>query len=141
MIFYALFGDFLTLKTRKKTRLALDDCQSLCAIYKESSLKCFVYAHGGNNFLFINGNTPNSDLSPSKSGESTTMATKGSKREYENAESSGKSSLSALNRLSRYSKNLSPVSSYYRPLMKTFGKRDESPIQKVVRNMKYRLFE
>uniref|UniRef100_A0A1B0GMC1 Uncharacterized protein n=1 Tax=Phlebotomus papatasi TaxID=29031 RepID=A0A1B0GMC1_PHLPP len=72
-------------------------------------------------------------LRPSKSGESTTMATKGSKREYENAESSGKSSLSALNRLSRYSKNLSPVSSYYRPLMKTFGKRDESPIQKVIK--------
>ncbi|GAB0095135.1 uncharacterized protein DMENIID0001_104870 [Sergentomyia squamirostris] len=72
------------------------------------------------------------DLSPSKSGE-TTMTTKGStKRDYDNAESSGgKSSLSALNRLSRYSKNLSPVSSYYKPLMRTFGKRDESPIPKI----------
>uniref|UniRef100_A0A1B0CGX8 dual-specificity kinase n=1 Tax=Lutzomyia longipalpis TaxID=7200 RepID=A0A1B0CGX8_LUTLO len=53
------------------------------------------------------------------------------RREDYDADSSGKSSLSALNRLSRYSKNLSPVSSYYKPLMKTFGKRDDSPIHKI----------
>ncbi|XP_059611273.1 dual specificity protein kinase CLK4-like isoform X3 [Phlebotomus argentipes] len=65
------------------------------------------------------------DLSP-KSGE-TTMSSKGAK--YEGADS-GKN-LSTLNRLSRYSKNLSPVSSYYKPLMRTFGKRDDSPIDKI----------
>lgn len=38
--------------------------------------------------------------------------------------SSSSTAISALNRL-RY--NLSPVTSYYKPIMKTFGRRDESP--------------
>lgn len=69
-------------------------------------------------------------LSPCK--ESTvsesTMADKSKKNDSSytstNTSGSGTSSTSAFNRL-RY--NLSPVSSYYKPFMKTFSKRDESP--------------
>lgn len=46
----------------------------------------------------------------------------GSKR-YRNYGSS-KHSTTALDRLRN---NLSPVTSYYKPLMRTFGKRDDSP--------------
>lgn len=69
-----------------------------------------------------------SELSPCKEIENHTsqandaMADK-SKRS-DTSSGYGSSTSSAFSRL-RY--NLSPVSSYYKPLMKTFGKRDDTP--------------
>lgn len=80
------------------------------------------------------------DLSPSKSGpdinsKNDSMSDR-NKRGYGSSgivgntwitPSTSKPSASALDRLRS---NLSPVSSYYKPLMRTFGKRDDSPKRK-----------
>lgn len=69
-----------------------------------------------------------SELSPCKESENSSsqsndeMADK-SKRS-DTSSGYGSSTSSAFSRL-RY--NLSPVSSYYKPLMRTFGKRDDTP--------------
>lgn len=56
------------------------------------------------------------------------------KRQPTSSTSGNSSASSALDRL-RY--NLSPVTSYYKPLMKSFTRRDESPSSKVSRNIDF----
>lgn len=64
------------------------------------------------------------DLSPCKETDMPNTSDR-SKRNESSATAGG---TSALDRL-RY--NLSPVASYYKPLMRSFGRRDESPSAKV----------
>lgn len=47
------------------------------------------------------------------------------------ATASGHSNTTASSALDRLRYNLSPVTSYYKPLMKSFTRRDESPSSKV----------
>lgn len=70
------------------------------------------------------------DLSPCKETEmpNTSSSTAHSERSKRNESSATGAGTSALDRL-RY--NLSPVASYYKPLMRTFGRRDESSPAKV----------
>lgn len=66
------------------------------------------------------------DLSPCKEIDmpNTSSSTLSDRPKRNDSSAQGGSSTSALDRL-RY--NLSPVASYYKPLIRSFGRRDESP--------------
>lgn len=67
----------------------------------------------------------------SKSAASSLSGSSSSNRSKRHDSTAGSGSSLATSALDRLRYNLSPVTSYYKPLIKSFGRKDASPSKKV----------